>query len=118
MIGRIVSNKSLKTATVLVESTKTHPLYKKRSKSSKKYLVDDPFAVKLGDIVEFIKVAPISKRKHWRITKIVGQDMVALAEQHLKNKAQEAIAEVLPEEKKEVAVPAEKTRKSAKKGSK
>ena len=100
MIGRVVSVKLQKTATVLVDSTKTHPLYKKRFKSSKKYLVDDSFGVSLGDVVEFIKVAPISKRKHWRITKVIGKDLISLGEEHLKTKAKEAIAEILPEEEK------------------
>ncbi len=100
MTGRVVSVKNQKTAVVLVESTKTHPLYKKTYKASKRYLVHDEEGVKLGDIVEFIKIAPVSKHKHWKITKVVGKDIVALGTQHLKEKAQEAIEEVLPEEEK------------------
>ena len=36
LVGRVVSNKNDKTITVLVETYKTHPLYKKRVKYSKK----------------------------------------------------------------------------------
>lgn len=90
-----------KTVAVLVEGVKTHPLYKKSYSTSKKYLVDDPLGVALGDIVEFIKIAPISKRKHWRVTKVVGKDIVAQATEELKEEAKEAIAGVLPEELKE-----------------
>lgn len=99
--GRVVSTKMEKTVTVLVESRKTHPLYKKTYGWSKKYLVDDQIGVSLGDIVEIVKVAPVSKRKHFRITKVIGKDLVALGEAHLKEKTEEAIARVMPEEEKE-----------------
>lgn len=98
MIGRVVSNKAMKTATVLVQTHKRHPLYGKSYVYSKKYLVDDPFKVAIGDIVEFVKVAPISKRKHWRITKVTGKDIVAVETEVMKETAQEAIEEVMPVE--------------------
>lgn len=91
----------MKTASVVVESTKTHPLYGKSFVHTKKYLVDDPFEVKVGDIVEFIKVAPISKNKHWRITNVVGKDIVAVETEIMKEVAKEAIEEVLPVEEEE-----------------
>lgn len=99
MVGRVVSTKMQKTAVVLVESQKTHPLYKKSFIRTKKYLVDDPFEVKDGDIVVFVKIRPISKRKHWQITKVLGRDFVSLEQAELKEGAKKAIAEVLPEEK-------------------
>src|SRR5258708_298347 len=63
MVGRVVSTKMQKTAVVLTEGQKEHPLYGKRYLRSKRYLVDDPFGVKDGDIVVFLKVKPISKHK-------------------------------------------------------
>ena len=99
MIGRVVSVKLTKTATILVERTKTHPLYKKSFKRSKKYLVQDDLGVKLGDLVDVEKVAPISKNKHWKITRVVGRNIEAVISEELKEKAQEAIEEVMPEEK-------------------
>ncbi|TSC66743.1 MAG: small subunit ribosomal protein S17 [Microgenomates group bacterium Gr01-1014_80] len=96
MIGRVVSVKLAKTATVLVERTKTHPLYKKSFKRSKKYLIQDDLGVKLGDLVDVEKAAPISKNKHWRITKVVGRDIEAVIFEELKVKAAEAIEEVMP----------------------
>lgn len=98
MIGRVVSIKMQNTAVVLVESQKIHPIYKKTFKWSKKYSVHDLSNVKLGDIVEIVKIRPISKTKHWQITKVLGTDVVALGEEALKEVAAEAIAEVLPEE--------------------
>lgn len=99
MIGRVVSTKMNKTVVVLVESTKTDPLYKKSFKRSKKYLVHDELGVKDGDIVDIISTRPISKNKHWKINKVVGRDIEEIVEQELKEQAAEIVAEVMPEEK-------------------
>lgn len=101
MVGRVVSTKAQKTATVLVERKKSHPVYKKTFARSKKYLVDDPFGVKDGDIVILTKIHPVSKNKHWQIAKVLGSDFVSLEQAELQEAATEAIAEVLPEEKEE-----------------
>lgn len=101
MIGRVISTKLKNTATVLVERTAVHPLYKKSFVRSKKYLADDEVGVKDGDIVEIIKTRPISKNKHWKIVKVLGRSLAEIAEEHMKEKAEEVIAEVMPEEKKE-----------------
>lgn len=106
MIGRVVSTKMEKTATVLVEGKKKHPLYKKSFVRTKKYLAHDPIGVKDGDIVSMEKSRPFSKRKHWLITKVYGSDYVSLQQAELKEEAEEAIAEVLPE-KEEVELSAE-----------
>ena len=103
MIGRVVSAKMQKTVAVLVEGKKTHPLYKKTFVWSKKYLVHDETGAKLGDVVVIEETRPISKRVHWKVTKIVGRDVVALGEAAMKQVEEEAIAEVMPEEKEEVA---------------
>lgn len=101
MTGRVVSTKMKNTATVLVERTAKHPLYKKTFIRTKKYLADDSLNVKEGDMVEIIKVKPISKRKHWKIIKVVGKNLAEMAEEKLKVAAQQSIAEVMPEEKEE-----------------
>ncbi len=99
MIGRVVSVKLKKSAVVLVESVKKHPLYGKTFKRSKKYLVDDPLQVKLGDIVEIDKIRPVSKRKHWKVAKVVGRSIKEMAEEKLKEETKEEIAEMVPEGK-------------------
>lgn len=113
MIGRVVSTKMQKTVTVLIERAAKHPLYQKTFIQSKRYLVDDPVGVKMGDVVEIAKVKPISKNKHWRIVKVVGKNLEEITESALKVAAEKIIAEVMPEsssaeasggEKKEVAV--------------
>ena|SRR3989344_5163031 len=99
MIGRVVSIKNKNTATVLVKMTATHPLYKKTYVQTKKYLVDDLIGVKLGDVVDFINCKPISKRKSFMITKVLGKDFAEIVKADLKKEAEEIISEVMPEEK-------------------
>jgi small subunit ribosomal protein S17 len=107
MIGRVVSDKTEKTVTVLVESRKTHPLYKKTYAWSKKYLVHNEVGAVIGDVVTIEKCRPISKRKHWIVTKVVGRDIVPMNEEALKKVSQEDIEEVMPEEKEEETVESE-----------
>lgn len=102
MIGRVVSAKMQKTVAVLVEGQKTHPLYKKTYAWSKKYLVRDDIGAKVGDVVVISPTRPISKRVHFKVSKILGADVVALGEAAMKQIEQEAIEEVMPEEKEEV----------------
>lgn len=108
--GRVVASKTAQTATVLLESRKTHPLYKKSYARSKRYLVQDDLGVKMGDLVEITKCKPISKNKHFKIIKVVGTNMEAIITEQLKEEAQAAIAEVLPadvKEPKEIVPPEE-----------
>ncbi len=104
MIGRVVSTKLTKTATVLIERTAMHPLYKKTYIQSKRYLVHDLLGVKEGDVVEISKCKPISRNKHWTVIKIVGKNLEEITEQKLKEAAAEVISEVMPEEKEESSV--------------
>lgn len=107
MIGRVVSAKMQKTVSVLVEGKKTHPLYKKTYVWSKKYLVHDEMGAKEGDVVSITETRPISKNKHFKVIKILGKDVVALGEAAMKQVEEEAIAEVMPEEKEEAVEVAE-----------
>ncbi len=68
--GLVVSDKTDKTISVLVEKTYRHPLYHKIFKQSKKYSAHDPEnQCKLGDRVEIIESKPISKTKRWQLVK-------------------------------------------------
>ncbi len=99
MKGRVISAKTNKTVTVLVERVAKHPLYKKTFVRTKKYLVDDLIGVKEGDVVEIIKIRPISKNKHWRVAKVLGKSLMEFTEEKLKAEAEKIITEVMPEEK-------------------
>jgi small subunit ribosomal protein S17 len=66
--GTVVSDKGDKTITVLVERRVMHPIYKKYIRKSKKYAAhDEANSKKVGDVVEIIECAPISKRKRWML---------------------------------------------------
>jgi small subunit ribosomal protein S17 len=72
-IGKVVDAKMPKTAKVAVFRLKIHPLYRKRLKVKKVYLVHDELGVKIGDEVKFQGCRPISKSKRWQIIEIVGK---------------------------------------------
>lgn len=99
--GLVVAAKQPKTVTVLVERRKLHPLYKKSFIRSKKYLVHDEIGVKVGDLVDLRQVKPISKNKHFQIARVVGKDIEAIITEQIQKEAEETIAQILPEEKKE-----------------
>lgn len=100
MIGKVVSVSMQKTVTVLVENTISHRLYKKSFLRTKKYLAHDDIGAKLGDVVVIGHTRPVSKRKHWRVGRVLGRDVELLAKEELKRFAEGTIAEVMPEEEK------------------
>ncbi|MCL1989963.1 MAG: 30S ribosomal protein S17 [Defluviitaleaceae bacterium] len=70
--GRVVSNKTDKTISVLVESYRKHPLYGKRVKYSKKYAThDENNTAHLGDLVRIEECRPMSKTKKFTLVEIV-----------------------------------------------
>lgn len=70
--GTVVSVKMQKTASVLVVSQKTHPLYKKVFKRNKKFLVDTgDITVALGDKVRISENRHVSKRKNFKIIEVI-----------------------------------------------
>jgi small subunit ribosomal protein S17 len=72
-VGVVIGKKMKKTVTVLVERQLRHPLYKKIIKRRKTFLAHDEYEkCKVGDVVRIIETRPISRRKHWRVTEIIG----------------------------------------------
>ena len=68
LTGKVTSNKSEKTITVLVERKIMHPMYKKfvtKSKKIKAHDKDNKF--KIGDKVEIMESIPISKTKKFEV---------------------------------------------------
>ncbi|MFY9493137.1 MAG: 30S ribosomal protein S17 [Minisyncoccia bacterium] len=71
--GRVVSVKMKKTAVVEVISLKTHPKYRKKIKSTKKYKAHhEDLVLGVGDVVTIEESRPISKDKHWVIKTILS----------------------------------------------
>lgn len=72
--GDVVSAKTDKTITVLVERRFMHPIYKKYLKRTSKFTAHDPAnKYKAGDRVSIIECRPISKTKRWIVTDADGQ---------------------------------------------
>ena len=77
LVGKVVSDKTDKTITVLVETYKKHPLYGKRVKYSKKYAAhDEKNEAKNGDKVRIVETRPLSKRKRYRLVEIVEKAVI------------------------------------------
>ena len=71
-VGVVVSDKMDKTITVMVETKKTHPLYGKRVKYSKKFKAhDENNEARIGDKVVIMETRPLSATKRFRLVEIV-----------------------------------------------
>ena len=70
--GQVLSNKMDKTITVLVERKVLHPLYKKYiRRSTKLHAHDEENVCNQGDMVSIEECRPLSKRKAWRLQKVL-----------------------------------------------
>lgn len=68
--GKIISTKMSKTVTVLVQRKMRHPLYQKVITRHKKYKAhNEDLELKEGDVVEIKETRPMSKDKHFKVTK-------------------------------------------------
>ena len=77
LIGKVVSNVNDKTITVLVETYRRHPLYKKRVKYSKKYAAHDEANIaKVGDTVRIAQTRPLSKTKRYELVEVIQEAVV------------------------------------------
>ncbi len=73
-VGMVVSDKPEKTVTVSVETLVRHPMYKKRVRRSKRFMVhDEGNEARVGDTVRIIETRPLSARKRWRLANIVSR---------------------------------------------
>jgi small subunit ribosomal protein S17 len=72
LVGEVVSNKMDCTIAVRVARRTEHPIYRKFLRRSTKLLAHDADNECLeGDVVAIEECAPISKRKSWRLRKII-----------------------------------------------
>jgi len=77
MSGQVVSDKMDKTIVAKVTSFKKHKKYGSRFIASKKYKIhDSENSAKMGDIVEFIELRPISKDKKFKLHKIIKNEEI------------------------------------------
>ena len=77
-VGKVVSDKMMKTIVVAVETYKKHDLYHKRIKHTKKFKAhDENNDAKIGDVVKIMETRPLSKDKRWRLTEIIEKGVLA-----------------------------------------
>lgn len=70
--GVVVSDKMDKTIVVEVTTIRSHPVYKKRFKTNKKYYAHDvDNQCVAGDVVTISETRPTSRLKRWRLLEIV-----------------------------------------------
>jgi len=73
-IGIVISNKMEKTVVVKVENRYIHPIYNKTIVKTKKYLAHDELGeCNIGDQVLVEETRPLSKRKRWKLSKIISK---------------------------------------------
>jgi small subunit ribosomal protein S17 len=71
-IGKVVSNKMEKSATVAVERKVKHPIYGKFVAKTTKFMVhDENNECRPGDVVKISETRPLSKNKRWRLVEIL-----------------------------------------------
>ena len=73
-VGLIVADRADKTVTVSVEALVRHPMYKKRVRRSRKFMVhDERNEARVGDTVRIVETRPLSSRKRWRLANIISR---------------------------------------------
>jgi len=71
-VGVVTSDKAQKTVTVTVERRKSHPLYGKAVRWTKRYHAhDENDEYRVGDVVRIQETRPLSKTKRWRVVELI-----------------------------------------------
>lgn len=97
-VGTVSSAASDKTIVVTVNTSKTHPLYRKQYTVSKKFMAhDEKNEAAVGDKVSIIETRPISARKRFALSKVVEKAAI----QHVEAEVPAEVAAVIETPKKE-----------------
>ena len=71
-VGKVVSDKMMKTVVVSIERRVQHPVYGKMVRRTKKLKAhDEQNEAKTGDTVRIMETRPLSKDKRWRVVEII-----------------------------------------------
>lgn len=78
-VGVVQKISSPKTVVVVTEDLKAHPIYKKTVRRSKKFLVhvEAQKELQIGDKVMIMSSRRLSKRKNWRLCKVIKDNLEA-----------------------------------------
>lgn len=72
--GVVTSNKMTKTVVVEITRKYRHPLYKKVVYSSKRVKAHDEIGCQIGDQVQIVESAPLSREKRWVVESVIKQE--------------------------------------------
>jgi len=71
--GQVVSDAMDKTVVVAVKTTKEHPVYRKKYKVTTKFKAhDEKNEYKVGDLVEITESRPMSREKHFVVSRKIS----------------------------------------------
>src|SRR5690606_9398940 len=125
LTGTVSSTAADKTIVISVVTHQTHPIYKKRFVSSKKFMAhDEKNECKVGDLVSIVETRPISARKRFKLDKILERAELTREElsvleadevQKEEPKAEKADKEAKPAEKNDKKVSKKKNANEEKK---
>jgi small subunit ribosomal protein S17 len=75
MVGKVTSNKMMKTVVVEIVRKYRHPLYQKVVYSSSRVKAHDEQGCQIGDQVQIVESAPLSKDKRWVVETILRREI-------------------------------------------
>ena len=73
LVGKVTSNKMMKTVVVQVESRQRHPLYGKVVHKAARFMAHDEQNCQMGDTVRIVESRPISKNKRWVVEAVLNR---------------------------------------------
>jgi small subunit ribosomal protein S17 len=94
--GKVVSDAQDKTIVVVATTSKTHAIYGKKYKVSKKFQAhDEANEAKKGDTVEIIETRPISKTKSFKLGQVLerGHEAVEIKKSAVEEEIDAKLAE-------------------------
>lgn len=78
IVGRVSSNKAMKTITVVVERQVKHALYGKiLRKTTKLHAHDENNECGEGDLVAIVETRPLSATKHFKLVEVLEKARIA-----------------------------------------
>ena len=102
MVGKVTSNKMMKTVVVEIVRKFRHPLYQKVVYSSNRVKAHDEHSCQIGDQVRIVESRPLSRDKRWVVEAVLrreirtadsGVDAVASADLPVEQEAADAAEE-------------------------
>ncbi|MBI2757858.1 MAG: 30S ribosomal protein S17 [Chloroflexi bacterium] len=98
IVGKVTSNKMTKTVVVEIVRKFRHPLYKKVVYSSKRVKAHDEIGCQVGDEVQIVESAPMSRDKRWVVESVIKRE-IRIADAGLAAVAAADVAEVVDDKK-------------------